>query len=153
MIIYSPKPENSGLCHPIGDEARSSPAGALLVTGRVNISDLLSPGIVALPDILYYVGNVFGDSKSEALSMLKQHYKIGGSTALKPNGNGILVVPYQCKSKGTIDVSMGEIPLGKKIYKPVNYTIECNSENASLKVMGVKLYGGGKRYFPHLIDK
>lgn len=146
LIIYSPKSENLGVCHPLGEKGRSSPAAALLVTGRVNISDLLSPGVVALPDILYYVGNVFGDSKSEALSILKQHYKTGDSIPLKPNGNGILVVPYQCKSED-ISVSMGKIPLGKKESKLVNYSIECNSEYASLKAMGFKLYGGSQEIF------
>lgn len=145
FIAYSPRTESAGVCHPVGDSGRVTPAAELVITGSVNISGLLSPGTVELSDISYYVGNVFGDSESEALSILKQYHNKGFSTNLKPNGNGILIVPYQCKTLEDINISMGEVSLGTKKSKSVNYTIECNSEYASLKAMGFKLYGGGSQ--------
>lgn len=149
FIVFNQKRKGEvGLCRPAGESARSFPAAAFTVNGYVNIEKLLSPGIVRLSDIEYYVGNVFGDSESDALTMLRQYHDKGASTKLIPNGDGNLIIPYQCKlSNGLNDInlSMGEVSLGSRISKTANYTIACNGEYAALKVMDFKLYGGGNQ--------
>lgn len=148
FIVFHRRTDAPGLCRPAGESSRMSPAAVLTVNGNVNIEKLVSPGIVRLSDIEYYVGNVFGDSESEALSILRQYHDKGTSTKLTPNGDGNLIIPYQCKlSNGLndIDLSMGEVSLGSRISKTANYTIACNDEYAALKVMDFKLYGGGNQ--------
>lgn len=147
FIVYSRR-SIPGKCSVVGDSAREKPAAALTVTGVAGISELLTPGTIVLSDITYYVGNVFGDSESEALSILRQYHDKGTPTKLRPNGNGLLTVPYQCKlanGADNIDISMGEIALGTKKSKLVNYIINCNAEYAALKAMNFELYGKGNQ--------
>lgn len=147
FVVYNKK-ATPGKCSPSGRSGRSSPAAELVVTGVANVANLLSPGTVKLSDITYYVGNVFGDSESEALSILRQYHNKGTPTKRTPNGNGILTIPYQCKLANgldNIDIYMGEVSLGAKKSKSAKYTINCNAEYAALNAMNFKLYGQGSR--------
>ncbi|EQA1145249.1 hypothetical protein AT529_004722 [Escherichia coli] len=147
VIVFSLKPDQHlRICAFVGGEGRDTPAGPISVSGIINFKELLTPGVIRLPPVTYFVGNVFANTKSEALDLLINYSDKGNSTVLYPNGDGELIIPEQCRvfdGSDKISIPMEDVPLGTKKSKRVLYTVECNSESAALKFINFRLYGQG----------
>ncbi|TNM76136.1 hypothetical protein FIC03_26270, partial [Escherichia coli] len=131
VIVFSLKPDQHlRICAFVGGEGRDTPAGPISVSGIINFKELLTPGVIRLPPVTYFVGNVFANTKSEALDLLINYSDKGNPTVLYPNGDGELIIPEQCRifdGSDKISIPMEDVPLGTKKSKRVLYTVECNS--------------------------
>ncbi|EJA4333028.1 hypothetical protein MU943_004210 [Escherichia coli] len=139
VIVFSLKPDqNLRICAFVGGEGRDTPAGPISVSGIINFKELLTPGVIRLPPVTYFVGNVFANTKSEALDLLINYSDKGNSTVLYPNGDGELIIPEQCRvfdGSDKISIPMEDVPLGtKKIEKSF---IHCRVQ---FRKCGIKIY-------------